>query len=117
MLTIREAADTAGLSYWTIRNAIRRGSLPTVTFSRGVVRIEPRAFADWRWSCNAKALLRELLAAKGHTVSAVADRCGVSSWTVKAWIRSGRLPAERVPPAGYRVRGEDVERLLVAAAE
>jgi excisionase family DNA binding protein len=45
------------------------------------------------------------------TVETVADRLGVSPWTVRSWIRQGRIPFAKV---GKRVlvRVDDIEALL-----
>ncbi|HXG02444.1 MAG TPA: excisionase family DNA-binding protein [Candidatus Binatia bacterium] len=46
------------------------------------------------------------------TVDAVAARLGVSSWTVRTWLRQGRVPFVKL---GRRVlvKADDVETLLV----
>lgn len=50
------------------------------------------------------------------TVGEAAERASVSTRTVKRWIASGHLPADRLPsPKGkghLRVRAGDVEALL-----
>ena len=44
-------------------------------------------------------------------IDAVAERLGVSAWTVRTWLRHGRFPYFKI---GRRVliRTEDIERLL-----
>jgi len=44
-------------------------------------------------------------------IAAVAERLGVSDWTLRTWIRQGRLPYHKL---GRRVllRLDDVERFL-----
>jgi excisionase family DNA binding protein len=51
------------------------------------------------------------------TTSQAADMLDVSRDTVARWIRLGQLPAVRLPSGRYRVRREDVERLLRQADE
>ncbi len=46
------------------------------------------------------------------TTREVAELLQVDLSTVTRWIRYGRLPAIRTPGGQYRVRREDVERLL-----
>jgi excisionase family DNA binding protein len=47
-------------------------------------------------------------------VEVVADRLGVSPWTVRTWLRQGRMPFVKL---GRRVlvRVDDVEALLAAS--
>jgi excisionase family DNA binding protein len=47
-------------------------------------------------------------------VDALAERLGVSAWTVRTWVRQGRLPYIKI---GRRVlvRTEDAVRLLEAS--
>ena len=46
----------------------------------------------------------------------VAERLGVSYWSVRNYVRRGELPAERIRSSRLlRFRAEDVERLLQPA--
>lgn len=47
------------------------------------------------------------------SIGAIARRHGVSQQTVRNWIRSGHLPAERTASGRYRVRADDTHGLLV----
>lgn len=46
------------------------------------------------------------------TTTQAAEMLGVSRDTVARWIRLGQLPAVRLPSGQYRVKREDVERVL-----
>lgn len=46
------------------------------------------------------------------TVREVAQRAKVTDRTVRAWIRDGRLPANRIDNGTFRVASENLERLL-----
>ena len=41
----------------------------------------------------------------------VERRLGLSRWTLRAWIHSGRLPADRLPSGHYRVSTPVVEAI------
>lgn len=45
--------------------------------------------------------------------SAVALQCGVTSWTVLAWVKAGKLPARKTPGGHYRFDPTDVDALLM----
>ena len=46
-LTLRQAADTAGMSPVTIRRHLRDGDLPSVRDARGHYRVDPDDLALW----------------------------------------------------------------------
>ena len=46
------------------------------------------------------------------TTAQVAARFNVDRHTVTRWIRLGQLPAVKTPGGTYRVRRQDVEKLL-----
>ncbi len=46
------------------------------------------------------------------TVKGVADYCLVSKVTVRRWIKSGRLPAIRLPSGHYRISVVDFRGFL-----
>lgn len=48
-----------------------------------------------------------------YTVGEVADEVGVHPQTVRRWLRDGRIEGTLITrQTGYRIRGEEVERLL-----
>ncbi len=49
------------------------------------------------------------------TVEQIADRLQVTEWTVRNWLRQGRLRGLRLGSrtAGWRVRPSDLEHFLV----
>jgi excisionase family DNA binding protein len=48
------------------------------------------------------------------TVEAVARRLRVEPLTVWSWVRSGRLPAANLGPAGWRIMRVELERFIIA---
>jgi excisionase family DNA binding protein len=50
----------------------------------------------------------------GHllTTSQVADRFQVTTWTVRKWVRDGKVPALKLSGKYVRFRPEDVERIV-----
>lgn len=46
------------------------------------------------------------------TVKNIADYCLVSRTTARRWIKSGKLPALRLPSRHYRVKREDFLEFL-----
>jgi excisionase family DNA binding protein len=49
------------------------------------------------------------------SVQQAADRTGVSTETIRRWIRIGELPARRVGPRLIRIRVEDLDALFSPA--
>jgi excisionase family DNA binding protein len=47
------------------------------------------------------------------SIGAIARREGVTTTTVRNWIRSGKLTARRTPTGRYRVRETDLDAALV----
>jgi excisionase family DNA binding protein len=46
------------------------------------------------------------------TLDETAQVCRVSQATVRRWLRTGKLPAVTLPTGHYRVRHEDLQRLI-----
>lgn len=46
------------------------------------------------------------------TISEAAEWAGVGRWTIQRYIKSGRLPAQRLGPRLLRVRRDDLAALL-----
>lgn len=44
-------------------------------------------------------------------ISEVAEQLNVSYWTVRRWIKQGKLNVVRLPSGGYRVKREELERI------
>lgn len=49
------------------------------------------------------------------STGAVAKRCGVTSQTIRDYIRSGRIKGYRIGPRNYRIPLSEVERILAEA--
>lgn len=50
------------------------------------------------------------------TARVVAERLNLSTETVLAWVRTGKLPAFRLPGGAIRIREEELEAWLQARA-
>ena len=48
------------------------------------------------------------------TVEAAAQRLGLCHWTIRKWLRNGRLPYHRVGSRAIRIAADDLDRLLAA---
>ncbi|MCV7300881.1 helix-turn-helix domain-containing protein [Mycobacterium barrassiae] len=50
------------------------------------------------------------------TVAEAADQCGVSAWTIRDWLRQGKLPAVKVGRsrnAPVRIKASDIDAMLI----
>jgi excisionase family DNA binding protein len=72
-------------------------------------------------SLRTQADALEALAAESHdgddllTIEQGAKRCGLSAWTLRRWIRSGRLEASKIDERGtYAFRASALERAIEA---
>lgn len=45
-------------------------------------------------------------------VTSVATECGVTAWTVRRWIRAGKLRAVKLPGGELRVAASDLAAVL-----
>jgi excisionase family DNA binding protein len=51
------------------------------------------------------------------TLSEAADACRVTPGTIRRWVKTGKLDAVTLPGGTYRIRHEDLARLIQVAHE
>ena len=61
---------------------------------------------------DARATRKPLRPCEYPTVERAADDCGVSTETVRRWIREGRLAAIRVGPRRLRIDPESLAQMV-----
>jgi len=109
-LSPREVAARLGIGIWRVRDLIRSGRLPCLRFGHRTVRVTAASVAALE-QVRAEEGAREV---RGLSVKEVGKILNVSPWTVRAWIRAGRLRSISTGPAGYRIAKPDVMRWIRA---
>jgi len=140
MLSINEAAEFCGVSHWTIRNWVKSGKLngvrvgprvlriPESQLYRVVSRIErqaPRVKASKR-RYSTQVHIPEQPIVDGFrrsdsdetaidrplSINEAAELCGVTHWTIRKWLKSGKLDGVRVGPRILRIPESQLYRVV-----